>query len=1562
MVQLHTSDSAMSGGVRRSSRSVKKPNRSVEPVTARSPEPKARDVQQITPARAVTERAKSLPGPSRREAPTQSSPHLRTTRLRSISSNSSRLRSTTHGATELAEIVPELVRRNRKRKSETDADLVTEQPTFKARSNPSPASRRVNDVTVPAVGSTVCEADTDDKENQPPRPIPCDSDVERQDGSQDPRHAGDAPADSPWLPLEVSKVPLASASQQASQSICAMSYTAEKRLPAMQRGQQTLSHGCEAISGQDAPVPSQHEDNKLSTIVTAETPPSELPALGIASVEEIARAPWQRRSNIPTTTIERVACSAASLCLTISDGVSLSATHDEEQALQSRSPDHTDFQVSDRLDECPSSHQRRSPMRSQELCKLGETTQSLSQNDSSPTMLLEELHIAQDEMSQKSAWELAEPCFTEPQDSTASGEEADEPEASASSFDETHHRQQAHLCDKDLPRADEPAGSAPLSSLGATTQQEIGPIDTDHAPQQTHADRATPCSTSPPAELSGTGEGRIVSAIVESSLNHHEMLDENSDEGADSCSDRSIASESDDSPSAGHHRPATSSQTHPSDCPTSPVVAPRTFHRTWSRRSRLTAQDEFDEAGEGDPFFWDQVFDGQGSFVEPDEDRWDLPDADLTLSQIEQADETDSQGQDFAVPPPQPVPSNVFSGFSTAAARRLPPPNAAAMEKARRLFAESEKEGGDHSANLSLPPKSRRGDALETRAEPESPLTKGLADDRPPVTDASRQVASFQKASGAALYVSQSALRAAERKMADWEAEASRSHAESRPEHQPTMADRTAVLASIPPTSAGNSESPLPPIVPGALDQVQSLDSSQPEAGSEKDPSSSAGPQKLTPASQTLHGRRMSPEPAPVEQRPTSPPSEVQMTPVRPPAPRAHPATGSAPYYSAQSTPITRPRLDARPSRISLGMTPRSKLPAAGAKASFRTPFKDGSRPSLSTTPVGKSSPAILSRKSALSLHKGIPAASPTRASAASFLPTRSDPSVFRLEAIVPRVSLRLYGMVPSRHRPTLEEIPIILANPSMAAGFVFADLSGRDMGPQQALEDLQAAGASHATLAWVKNHWNLILWKLAAYSKSKPDQTDIWWCFEQVCRQLRYRYEREINLAQRSAIKRIQEHDSPASLPMVLCVIDVRRSRQTCDDDSGSTDTGPSHESRYGHVLELTDGWYRILGQIDGPLTRAVRKGKIRRGSKLAIQGAKLESYNAGPSDVLAAFDKAVLMLTGNGTSLAPWDARLGFHRTPMVATLRSLTADGGAVPCMNIVISRLFPVAYVDASNPGGGNSGAPTSAMASKGANGSGARGAAEEAEEHRQWEQRADECRSALQAEFEKEAQSLRDVQDLLSGQGGEDDAEEEPVNFDIDGEAARILEGLIASSASSAFLAQQLKRVGSGGASAVIRQLAQLVAQRIESMGNDSRAWLEAEFARRCPPRRVRSFRVCRFVDLASVTDDDSQDATLRKPYKRTVQLTVWDVDTLEGREDSDSAGIGLGSGNGLGSDGLARRGSTAANGVIGGFLVTGGKYRVTNLIPTQRYAWRGPDVEADVFLATRRDSSWTRLE
>lgn len=144
--------------------------------------------------------------------------------------------------------------------------------------------------------------------------------------------------------------------------------------------------------------------------------------------------------------------------------------------------------------------------------------------------------------------------------------------------------------------------------------------------------------------------------------------------------------------------------------------------------------------------------------------------------------------------------------------------------------------------------------------------------------------------------------------------------------------------------------------------------------------------------------------------------------------------------------------------------------------------------------------------------------------------------------------------------------------------------------------------------------------------------------------------------------------------------------------------------------ILELSDGWYRIRAGADAPLQRAIDRGKLFVGCKLAIAGARVRSgatvlfrwskfelisnpfllafqieASKEGTDVLSALDKSTLSISGNSTCLAPWDSRLGFSMNPHIATLAHLTADGGTVPLMCAKITRIFPIAFIALKDKG-------------------------------------------------------------------------------------------------------------------------------------------------------------------------------------------------------------------------------------------------------------------------------------
>ena len=68
--------------------------------------------------------------------------------------------------------------------------------------------------------------------------------------------------------------------------------------------------------------------------------------------------------------------------------------------------------------------------------------------------------------------------------------------------------------------------------------------------------------------------------------------------------------------------------------------------------------------------------------------------------------------------------------------------------------------------------------------------------------------------------------------------------------------------------------------------------------------------------------------------------------------------------------------------------------------------------------------------------------------------------------------------------------------------------------------------------------------------------------------------------------------------------------------------------------------------------------------------------------TDVLDAVGTCNLSITANSTSLTRWDEKLGFQPplTGFVSTIGSLSFDGGLISLLDVVITKIFPLAYID------------------------------------------------------------------------------------------------------------------------------------------------------------------------------------------------------------------------------------------------------------------------------------------
>ncbi|KAJ8943582.1 hypothetical protein NQ318_006584 [Aromia moschata] len=138
----------------------------------------------------------------------------------------------------------------------------------------------------------------------------------------------------------------------------------------------------------------------------------------------------------------------------------------------------------------------------------------------------------------------------------------------------------------------------------------------------------------------------------------------------------------------------------------------------------------------------------------------------------------------------------------------------------------------------------------------------------------------------------------------------------------------------------------------------------------------------------------------------------------------------------------------------------------------------------------------------------------------------------------------------------------------------------------------------------------------------------------ENVVQQLKYRYDREIDRAERSALRRIYEKDDAPRKRLVLCVSGIRK------DNMGQLE------------LELTDGWYRIRTVIDEPLRNQ-------------------------------ATELTCLKINFNSTRRTHWDTKLGYQNvipSPSPFPYTGVHPLGGPVGAIKICIVRTYPFKYLE------------------------------------------------------------------------------------------------------------------------------------------------------------------------------------------------------------------------------------------------------------------------------------------
>ncbi|KAK4877391.1 hypothetical protein RN001_009897 [Aquatica leii] len=211
------------------------------------------------------------------------------------------------------------------------------------------------------------------------------------------------------------------------------------------------------------------------------------------------------------------------------------------------------------------------------------------------------------------------------------------------------------------------------------------------------------------------------------------------------------------------------------------------------------------------------------------------------------------------------------------------------------------------------------------------------------------------------------------------------------------------------------------------------------------------------------------------------------------------------------------------------------------------------------------------------------------------------------------------------------------------------------------AFEAMLGVDPSLIPCGWIENHFKWIVWKLASYERNFSDVFAETLTVENIIQQLKYRYDREIDKVERSALRRVLEKDDIPQKRMVLCVSDI---------------------VKIGNLLEveLTDGWYSVWTTIDDLLVQQINLSKIVVGTKLIIQGAEI--LNCEGCHPLEVPGDVRLKINFNCTRRAAWDAKLGYQKIvkPFSLSLDSIHCEGGIVGCVKIYIARVYPLRYME------------------------------------------------------------------------------------------------------------------------------------------------------------------------------------------------------------------------------------------------------------------------------------------
>lgn len=239
----------------------------------------------------------------------------------------------------------------------------------------------------------------------------------------------------------------------------------------------------------------------------------------------------------------------------------------------------------------------------------------------------------------------------------------------------------------------------------------------------------------------------------------------------------------------------------------------------------------------------------------------------------------------------------------------------------------------------------------------------------------------------------------------------------------------------------------------------------------------------------------------------------------------------------------------------------------------------------------------------------------------------------------------------------------------------------------------IEEYSSSKPDISWIENHYRHIVWKMCSYVRSFPhifwkysiskedSNSCLWFSWENLIYQLRHRYDWEYQKAKRSILKKCCEQDDSPSRPMVLVVTDI------VDNGINLGQEAPNSTPKFA-VIGVSDGWYRLKALCtDRVLSKAVETGRLSVGQKILIYGASLIGQSEA-CDPLKISSETHLRLNANFTKRVRWFEKLGLRLDlggPPRTSISGISADGGNVPYLDIIVDRKWPMSYVELRDDG-------------------------------------------------------------------------------------------------------------------------------------------------------------------------------------------------------------------------------------------------------------------------------------